>query len=151
MLRLISVVGGFGVAYLVQKYVEIYWNATMLWQFLLAIPPTAIFLESLAQIRRRIQLGKTKVEALKLSEEEGIYQGIQKIAKQHHIWCRNERVTKNTTLCIYSNCQYKEYSSDIPKGCSKCRMFQITDQNMDWKKAKRTHDFATVNPKEETK
>jgi hypothetical protein len=147
MLTLIEVACCCFVAYLVQRHVES-WGASLLWQFLLSIPPAAIVLEAFADFRRRIQLEKTKAEALKLSEEEGIYQGIKKIAREHHIWCQNEKVTKTTTLCVYLDCQYKNYSSDIPNGCSKCRLFQITDQNTDWNKAKRTHDFATVNPKE---
>jgi hypothetical protein len=150
MIRLTELACCCFVVYSAQRYVENL-GATMFWQFLLGVPPGAIILEIFAEFQRRDQLKKAEKEASKIEEEEEIYKWMKVFAKEHYIWCRNERVSKEPTLCFSLDCQYKNYSSDIPTGCSKCRLFQITDQNMDWQKAKRTHDFATVNPKEENK
>jgi hypothetical protein len=136
-------------AVLVSLLVQVYaknLGASILWQLLLAFPPAVITIIILAEVQRRIKFWKTKKD---LTEEEVIYLELEKIAKEYYIWCRNEKVTKTPTLCVYLDCQYKKYSTDIPKGCSKCRLFQMTDCHRDWYAAKRTHDFASVNPKKE--
>ena len=124
-------------------------GGSMPWQYLLSIPPTAMVLEIFEEVRRAVEVRKITKVISKMKEEYFIFRELGKIAKNHYIWCRNERVTKIPTLCVYMDCPHKKYSTDIPSGCSKCRMFQMTDQNRDWKKAKRTHDFATVNTKVE--
>jgi len=124
-------------------------EASLFWKILLAIPPVVMMSKIFTESRRRAKVKNVRRESLKLAEEEGIYEELKKIAREHFIWCRNERVSKIPTLCLFLNCQYKNYSTDIPRGCSKCQLFQLTDQNKDWITAKRTHDFATVNPKKE--